>query len=71
LALERLVLAINSKISLNRTNVILKEMNGKFKLLLDGHFTLEKMIHDHRAETNQDKQELLALIKTSHSSLHK
>ncbi len=49
--------------------VILEDMNGKFDFLLEGHVTLEHMIHEHRAETQQDKRELQALIKTSHDSL--
>ncbi len=49
--------------------VILEDMNGKFDLVLEGHVTLEHMIHEHRAETRQDKRELHALIQTSHDSL--
>jgi len=49
--------------------VILEDINGKFDLVLEGHVTLEHMIHEHRAETRQDKRELQALIKTSHDSL--
>ena len=49
--------------------VILEDMNGKFDLILEGHVTLEHMIHEHRAETRQDKRELQSLIKTSHDSL--
>jgi len=49
--------------------VILEDINGKFDLVLEGHVTLEHMIHEHRAETRQDKRELQALIQTSHDSL--
>jgi len=49
--------------------VILEDINGKFDLVLEGHATLEHMIHQHRAETRQDKRELQALIQTSHDSL--
>jgi len=49
--------------------VILEDINGKFDLVLEGHATLEHMIHEHRAETRQDKRELQALIQTSHDSL--
>jgi len=49
--------------------VILEDINGKFDLVLEGHATLGHMIHEHRAETRQDKRELQALIKTSHDSL--
>ncbi len=49
--------------------VILEDMNRKFDLILEGHVTLEHMIHEHRAETRQDKRELEALIQTSHDSL--
>jgi len=49
--------------------VILEDINGKFDLVLEGHITLEHMIHEHRAETRQDKRELQALIQTSHDSL--
>ncbi len=53
----------------NRFEVILEDINGKFDLVLEGHATLEHMIHEHRAETRQDKRELQALIQTSHDSL--
>jgi len=53
----------------NRMEVILEDINGKFDLVLEGHATLEHMIHEHRAETRQDKRELQALIKTSHDTL--
>jgi len=53
----------------NRFEVILEDINGKFGLVLEGHATLEHMIHEHRAETRQDKRELQALIQTSHDSL--
>ncbi len=49
--------------------VILEDINGKFDLVLEGHVTLEHMIHEHRAETRQDRRELQALIQTSHDSL--
>jgi len=49
--------------------VILEDINGKFDLVLEGHVTLEHMIHEHRAETRQDKREIQALIQTSHDSL--
>ncbi len=49
--------------------IILEDINGKFDLVLEGHVTLEHMIHEHRAETRQDKRELQALIQTSHDSL--
>ncbi len=49
--------------------VILEDINEKFDLVLEGHVTLEHMIHTHRAETRQDKRELQALIQTSHDSL--
>jgi len=49
--------------------VILEDINGKFDLVLEGHVTLEHMIHEHRAEARQDKRELQALIQTSHDSL--
>jgi len=53
----------------NRMEVILEDINGKFDLVLEGHATFEHMIHEHRAETRQDKRELHALIKTSHDTL--
>jgi len=49
--------------------VILEDINGKFDLVLEGHVTLEHMIHEHRAEARQDKWELQSLIQTSHDSL--
>jgi len=49
--------------------VILEDINGKLDLVLEGHVTLEHMIHEHRAETRQDKREIQALIQTSHDSL--
>jgi molecular chaperone DnaK (HSP70) len=49
--------------------VILEDINGKFDLVLEGHVTLEHMIHEQRAEAQQDKRELQALIQTSHDSL--
>jgi len=49
--------------------VILEDINGKFDLVLEGYVTLEHMIHEHRAEAQQDKRELQALIQTSHDSL--
>ncbi len=49
--------------------VILEDINGKFDLVLEGHVTLEHMIHEHRAETRQDKREIQALIQSSHDSL--
>jgi len=49
--------------------VILEDINGKFDLVLEGHATLEHMIHEHRAETRQDKREIQALIQISHDSL--
>jgi len=55
----------------NNLEVILEDINvnGKFDLVLEGHATLEHMIHEHRAETRQDKRELQALIQISHDSL--
>ncbi len=53
----------------NRMEVILEDIHGKFDLVLEGHATLEHIIHEHRAETRQDKRELQVLIKTSHDSL--
>ncbi len=53
----------------SRLEITLEDMNGKFDLLLEGHTSLENMVTDHRAETRQDKQELLSLIKTVHDSL--
>jgi len=53
----------------NRMEVILEDINGKFDLVLEGHATLEQMIRNHQTETRQDKQELQALIKTSHDTL--
>jgi len=53
----------------SRLEVILEDINGKFGLVPEGHATLERMIHEHRAETRQDKRELQALIKSSHDSL--
>jgi len=49
--------------------VILEDISGKFDLVLEGHATLEQMILEHRSETRQGKQEVLALIKTAHDTL--